>query len=105
MLLDSDKNRLRHMLEAASLAQGFVANHTRGSFADDLQLQFAVIRCIEIIGEAAARMSSTLRAKIINTRNRLIHAYFAVDIDVVWRTVDEELEELVCALQRIAPQD
>ncbi|HJU56990.1 MAG TPA: HepT-like ribonuclease domain-containing protein [Pyrinomonadaceae bacterium] len=63
---------------------------------------------IEIIGEAASRVSPACQAKyagipwpeIIGMRNRLIHAYFDINLDIVWRTITEELPPLVAELEK-----
>lgn len=97
------------MLEATSEAMNFVAPHTREEFDQDRRLQFAVVRCIEIVGEAASRVSVEFRnaheeipwARIVSTRNRLIHAYFEIDMEVVWRTATQELPSLAERLTHI----
>jgi uncharacterized protein with HEPN domain len=69
-------------------------------------LTFALIRAIEIIGEAAARLPETVRdahpeipwAPIIGMRNRLVHGYYDVDLDVLWATVSTNLGPLIAAL-------
>jgi len=109
MLLDSDRNRLRHMADAAGDAIEFSAGLTRSDLEDNRQLQFALIRCIEIMGEAAGRISKECRAanaefpwtSIIGMRNRLIHAYFDIDLDIVWKTVTEELPGTFAQIQKI----
>jgi uncharacterized protein with HEPN domain len=73
-------------------------------------LLFALIRAIEIIGEAASRLSAEIRtlapdvpwSQITGIRNRLIHAYFDIDSDVVWLTAVEELPRLLPMLQTLA---
>lgn len=65
----------------------------------DRMLRFALVRAIEIIGEAASRLTEPARAEapevpwhlIVSMRNRLIHAYFEIDHEVLWKTVEEEL--------------
>ena len=102
MLLDSDRNRLRHMLDAAKEAISFAEGRRREDLDTDRQFLFALVRCLEIIGEAAARVSVELReeqprlpwARMISTRNRLIHAYFEINLDIVWHTVSDELPAL-----------
>lgn len=109
MPLDSDKVRLQHMLEAAYEAIAFAKGKSFADLAADRQFQLALIRCIEVIGEAAARVSEASRvehphlpwAKMISTRNRLIHAYFDIDLDTVWQTVTCELPELVSQLETV----
>lgn len=104
-----DRVRLLHMIEAAENAVGFVAGLTPDQLENDRKTLFAVIRCIEIIGEAAARMSEATRASapdipwgaIVGMRNRLVHAYFDVDTDLVWKTTQTELPALKARLQAL----
>lgn len=92
---DNDLVRVRHMLEAAQHAHAFVAGRSRADLGQDVQLQFAVVRAIEIIGEAASRLSPDFKttrqhipwAAIQGMRNRLIHAYFDINLDILWETV------------------
>ena len=101
-----DVTRLRHMDEAAHLALGFAAGRTRAYLETDQMLLFALLKCLEIIGEAAANVSPPGRAQlpsvpwgqVVRMRNVLIHEYFAVDLDVVWSTVTTDLPPLVSAL-------
>ena len=75
----------------------------------DLKTQSAVIRQIEIIGEAVKRLSGELTAaepdipwrQIAGTRDRLVHAYFKVDLDAVWAMVEQDLAPLKQAVQRM----
>ncbi len=104
-----DLIRLRHMLDAAKEAESFVQNKTRSSLDSDRKLVLALVKSIEILGEAAAKVTNKCRedlpqipwANIIGMRNRLIHAYFDIDLDVLWRTVIEDLPPLIAALQKI----
>ncbi len=72
-----DRNRIRHMIEAAEAVEGFVAGRNRSDIDSDRMLQFAVVRAIEIIGEAASKISPEMRAlisgvpwkEIVATRN------------------------------------
>lgn len=81
-------------------------------FASDLH-QNAVIRCLEVIGEAARKVSPHTRtalpgvawAEIIGMRNRLIHGYDTVDPDKIWRTVRDDLAPLIAALVPLVPDD
>jgi len=102
-----DRVRLEHMIEAPQSALGFMAGRTRTDLDTDLMLLFAVVRAVEIVGEAASRVSTEGRATtprvpwpaIIGMRNHLVHAYFDIDKDVVWKTVTEELPPLLTALE------
>ena len=100
---DRDRVRLLHMLEHAREAMRLVEGHTRQDFDADRVLSLAVVRLLEILGEAAARVSPEARAKrpdllwweIIGMRNRLIHGYDAVDLDIVWNIVESDILALV----------
>jgi uncharacterized protein with HEPN domain len=109
MLPELDVVRLRHMLDAASEAMQFVEGRARGDLDSDKMLNRAVIRDIEIIGEAAGRVSGGTQAQlgsipwpgIIGMRNRLIHGYFDVDTDRLWDTLTDDLPALAAELRRI----
>ena len=102
-----DRIRLQHMVEAAHTAQRFMAGRERADLDQDQMLLFAVVRALEIVGEAATRVSAETRNSsaeipwpaIIGMRNRMVHAYFSVDREVVWKTVASELPPLLAALQ------
>ena len=87
-----DVIRIRHMIEAAQSAIQFVANRQRADLATDRMLQFALVRAIEIVGEAVNKVSDETRSTntgipwkaIIGMRNRLVHAYFEVDAEILW---------------------
>lgn len=109
MLLDSDRTRLQHMIDAAREAVEFVQGVSRPALDRNRQLQHSLVRCIEIIGEAASRLSPAFREEhanipwldVVGMRNRLIHAYFDVDMDVIWRTSTQELPALLVKLEQI----
>ena len=98
-----DRVRLQHMIEAADSAVQFIAGRQRADLDADRMLLFALARAIEIIGEAASKLSDETRAAetaipwkaIIGMRNRLVHAYFQIDPEVVWKTVTQELPALL----------
>ena len=100
------------MLDAAREAESFSQNKTRNSLDTDRKLALALVKCIEIIGEAAAQISNESRealpqipwADIIGMRNRLIHAYFDINLDILWKPVVEDLPPLVAELEKIAEE-
>jgi len=104
-----DAVRLRHMLDAAREALAFVAGRERPQLDTDRQLALAIVKDIEIIGEAASRVSDESRSAYpaipwqdcIAMRNRLIHGYFDIDLDIVWSTVVQELPPLIDELGHI----
>jgi uncharacterized protein with HEPN domain len=104
-----DRIRVLHMIEAAESALNFITGRQRTDLNSDRMLLFALVRAIEIIGEAAGRVSQATReaaadipwALVVSMRNRLIHAYFDVDNDVAWRTTTEELPALLPDLRAL----
>lgn len=97
------------MLEAANDALSFTRDKTRSSLDTDKMYRLSIIRCIEIIGEAASRLSKECYDEfpqipwqnIVNMRNRLIHAYYDINLDTVWSTVIEDLPPLAAELEKI----
>lgn len=89
-----DLIRVRHMIDASRDALSFVSGRTRRDLDDDKMLRLSIVRCVEIIGEAASKLSPECQSEfpaipwksIINMRNRLIHAYFDINLDTVWST-------------------
>ena len=100
---ERDSVRLRHMLDAAHSALSFVQDRTRDDLDRDEMLVFAVTKAVEIVGEAANQVSAATQEElseipwpdIISMRNRLVHVYFDVDLDVLWQTAEEDLPMLV----------
>lgn len=102
-----DLIRLQHMRDSAREALGFVGPRTREDFAKDRMLALAVLKSVEIIGEAASKVTEESRKEIpglawkemVGIRNRLIHGYFDIDFDRVWNTVRDDLPELAQRLE------
>ena len=102
-----DSVRLRHMLDAARQAMVFVQGRSRADLDEDLQLTLALTRLVEIVGEASKNVTSETKEKlaqvpwraIAGTRDRLVHAYFDVDLDQLWEIVSTDLPLLVEALE------
>lgn len=99
----NDLVRLQHMREAAEKAIDFVNGKTRASLDNDEVLVFALTHALTIIGEAANTITDTFRAAhpqvpwavIIGMRHRIVHAYFEVDLNIVWDTVTKNLPPLL----------
>ena len=97
------------MRDAAREAIGFAAGRGRSDLDTDRQLLLSIVKDVEIVGEAASRVGAELRSRhpelpwaaIIAMRNRLIHAYFDIDPDVVWDTVTADLAPLLAAIETI----
>jgi uncharacterized protein with HEPN domain len=100
---------LRHMLDHAREATALVQGKTRSDLDSDRVLNLALIRLLEIVGEAANRVSKEARAlhpeipwpQIIGLRNRLIHGYDAVDNDILWQILVHDLPALVTTLEAV----
>ena len=97
-----DLVRLKHMHDATVSALRFVDGRSRQDLNADEMLLFALVRAVEVIGEAANKVSAAGRAElpdirwaaIVGMRNRLVHAYADVDRDILWSTVLYELPGL-----------
>lgn len=108
MALDN-LTRLGHMRDAATEAMTFMANRSKTNLENDRMLLLAVVKDLEIIGEAARNVSADCRDRhpqlpwvdMISMRNRLTHAYFGIDLDIVWDTVTNDLSVLIAELDRI----
>lgn len=106
---ERDEARLRDMLDAAHDALSFVAGRSREMLDTDRMFAFALVRAIEIIGEAAARVTQETRDQypqipwknIIGMRNRIVHDYVSVDLDIIWEIATARLPELIIELKRI----
>lgn len=109
----NDRWRLQHMIEAADNVQKFISGRQRADLDSDQMLVFAIVRALEIIGEAASKISEETRSAhaeipwkaIIGMRNRLVHAYFDIDASIVWVAVTEELPHLLGQLKALAVSD
>ena len=108
---DSDRVRVQHMLDAAREALSFIEGRTSEDLRRDRMLLLALIKEIEIIGEAASRISAEYQKTlpgvpwplVVGMRNRLIHAYADVNLAVVWSALTIDLPELVRELERAVP--
>lgn len=105
----TDQIRLQHMLDAAHEARQFVVGIDRSVLDTNRILLLALVRELEVIGEAASRVSEACRQQypqivwrdIIDMRNYLIHGYFKVDADLVWSTIQDDLPPLITELETI----
>lgn len=106
---ETDRIRLRHMLDAAQEVIAFTSGETRASLDQDIKLVRALSMSLGIIGEAAAQISMELRdahpqipwRQMIGMRNFLIHVYFNVDLDILWNTATQAVPALVPELQKL----
>jgi len=101
------------MLDAANKAATFMQGRNRKDLDEDEILALALVRLLEIVGEAAKGISEDFRRKhpqvpwrlIAGTRDRLIHGYMDVNPDIVWNIVTEDLPPLIAELQRLVPAE
>ena len=108
-----DAVRLRHMLDAAQEAMVFTRGRSRADLDTDRQLVLSLVKEVEIVGEAAYRISEKAKeglpqlpwADIVGMRHRLVHAYFDINLDILWRTVQEDLPALAAILGRLIPPE
>ncbi|MHB0970737.1 MAG: HepT-like ribonuclease domain-containing protein [Thermoanaerobaculia bacterium] len=104
-----DRVRILHILDSCESVRRFIEGRQREDLDSNEMLLFALVRAIEVIGEAAARVSQESReflpdvpwTQVTSMRNRLIHAYFDVDRDIVWRTATEDVPKLARALEHV----
>ena len=104
--------RLRHMLDHAKEAVALTQGRTRSDLDSDRLLSLALVRLLEIVGEAANRVPKEERAlhpeipwsQVVGLRNRLIHGYDAVDHDILYQILIHDLPALVAALETILEQ-
>jgi uncharacterized protein with HEPN domain len=98
-----------HMIDNANKAISFIAELNRADFDQDEQLRLAVTHLLQIVGEAARRVSIEFREAhpeipwkaIVGMRSKVVHDYFSVDDDVIWDTIKNDLPALVQALERL----
>ncbi|MEJ2672394.1 MAG: DUF86 domain-containing protein [Deltaproteobacteria bacterium] len=104
-----DLIRLRHMLDSANEAIQLIKNKKREDLDSDRLLNLALVRLLEIVGEAASRTTNPTRAEypevpwsqIISLRNRLIHGYDEVDLDILWKILIKDLPQLIDQLAQV----
>ena len=101
--------RLRHMLDHAREAVAMIEGKVRDDLRRERMLELSLIRLIEVVGEAAARVSAEGQAtypsipwpQVAGIRNRLIHGYSQVDLDILWDTIEYDLPPLITELEKV----
>ena len=101
-----DDVRLRHLTDAATTAIRFASDRSRADLDTDEMLTLALTKLVEIVGEAAKQVSGETKdahpeipwSAAARMRDRLVHHYFDIDLDVLWQTVTEDLPELLARL-------
>lgn len=108
-MLNRDHVRFQHMLDASQAAVSHLSGKSRKDLDHNRLLLNGIVRELEILGEAASQVSSTVREQfsflpwreMIGLRNRLIHAYFDVNNQAIWLVVKESLPPLIDQLEQI----
>ena len=111
--MQRDITYILDILLSAKDAHQFAKGMDYKAFFDDRKCQLAIVRCLEVIGEATKRLSETFReshpaipwSKMAGMRDVLIHAYDRVDLERVWTTVRDEVPPLIEALESIVPPE
>ncbi len=106
--MSQDELYLQHIFDAIAQIENYT-EEGRGEFMDDSMRQDAVIRQLEIIGEATKKLSPAITAQqpripwrqVAGLRDRLIHAYATVDLDRVWEVVDSDVPDLKRAVREL----
>jgi len=109
MIAEKDSWRLSHIIEAIENIEEFAAGVDKEKFMNDYPLQCVFFRQFEVIGEAAGNLSASLTEghleidwqKIKGMRNRIIHGYFEVDLDILWDTMQNDLSKLKKQIENI----
>lgn len=104
-----DRVYIDHILKSIDLLQDYISDKNQESFSFDNRTQDAVVRQLEIIGEATKRVSMEFRNKnpqipwseMAGMRDILIHDYIDVDLDIVWKTAFESIGELKVLLENL----
>ncbi len=103
-----DGIRLRHMLDAAKEAMKLAERKTSNDIENERLLNLSLVRLIEVVGEAANRVSAEGRSRypnipwpaIIGMRNRMIHGYDSIDFEILYKTINEDLPSLVAEIEK-----
>ncbi|MCC6950985.1 MAG: DUF86 domain-containing protein [Phycisphaerales bacterium] len=103
----NDRERLQHMLDAALDVRTYVAGRGRADLDTDSMLRRALVNALQVVGEAAARVTDEGRARvsalpwgqIVAARHILVHVYWGIDADQVWNMAVEDVPALIAALE------
>jgi len=111
--MKKDNAYLKDILDAISDIEAFIASINEAEFYKNKEKKYAVVRAIEIIGEAAKNLSKELRAKykeipwkeIVGMRDKLIHGYFGIKWELIWETIKNKIPELKNQLLKISAEE
>lgn len=104
-----DLVRLRHMLDSSMEAVELIRGKSRADLDTNRVISLALVRLLEIVGEAANKVTIATRlqypnipwSQIVSLRNRLIHGYDTINLDILWKILSEDLPALITELDRI----
>lgn len=104
-----DQERLRHIIDAIDRIKRFTKGMSYQSFSEDEVTQFAIIKNFEIIGEASYHLTDELRnanpevewRKIMAFRHILVHDYYKINLEIVWKAKENKLDELSGQIKNI----
>ena len=104
---------LLDMLMAAREAQDMARGATLSDFKQSRTLQLAIVKAVEIVGEAASRVGADTKqahpdipwAEIVGMRNRLVHGYFDINLVRVWETVEQDIPRLIVQLEGLVSEE
>jgi len=104
-----DLLRLRHMVDSAQELKALCKGKTKRDFFKDRKLNLAAVRLLEIIGEAANKVTPDFQIthpaipwpEVISMRNRLIHGYESVDLNIVWQIIRSDIPKLISAVESV----
>lgn len=111
--MNHDLVRIKHMLDGIEEIQSFIQGKTRDDLDNNRMLSLSIVHLLEIIGEAANRVTPEFQHKyghipwksIVGMRNRLIHGYYDIDLDIVWKTAVQEIPLLHKDLKKIVEKE
>lgn len=110
---EHDRIRLNHMLDAARDAISFTQGRTKSHLHTDRQLVLSLVKAVEMIGEAAYHISQETKdglpdipwLDIVGMRHRLVHAYYDINVNILWNTVQDDLPDLIRILETVIPDE
>lgn len=111
--MKEDIKYLQHILDNINNIEHFIGGITKIEFLDNIEKQYAVIRGIEIIGEAVKNLSTLIKKEcpniiwrdIAGTRDVLIHSYFSVDLELVWEIIKNDCPKLKEVIKILLKQE
>lgn len=108
-----DLGRLQHMLEHIDRAEQFMQGKSLTDLENDVMLRYAVVKCLEIIGEAAYMLSLEFKEQhaetpwnvIIKMRHVLVHGYFSIQMPIVWDIIQNDFPELRLQIEQYIKEE